>query len=218
MSNTYDLSGKRFGMLTVTQRSSKKTPHGDALWECVCDCGKTKIATSHGLRYGNTTHCGCQKGKRISERVRRNGHEPIHMYRIWQNMKTRCYNPKYSLYHRYGGRGITVCDEWLHNFAAFRAWCFENGYDENLTLDRINNDMGYSPDNCRFATVQEQANNRSTNRIISVFGEDMTLAQASRKYGIKQCTLYSRCVLRGESPDNVIKGLVKSNDNNNRFA
>ena len=133
-------------------------------------------------------------------------------------MKTRCYNPKYSLYHRYGGRGITVCDEWLNNFAAFRTWCFENGYDKNLTLDRINNDMGYSPDNCRFATVQEQANNRSTNRIISVYGENMTLAQASRKYGIKQGTLYSRCVLRGESPDNVIKGLVALNDNNNGFA
>lgn len=201
----YDLTGQRFGNLTVIKRSERKTPHGDVLWDCICDCGNAKVAASYDLRYGKTSHCGCLTAAHISEKTKRNGHEPKVFYKMWQNMKTRCYNPNYKLYHRYCGRGITVCDEWLHDFSAFRTWCFAHNYSDGLTIDRIDNDKGYSPENCRFATVSEQANNRSTNRILTVHGEQLTIAQASKKYGVNQATLRAYCVKRGQNPDDVVR-------------
>lgn len=213
MSKKYDLVGKRFGNLTVIQKSAKQTKHRDVFWDCICDCGCSKIATSYDLLHKKTSHCGCLTAAHISERTKKSGHEPAKLYRTWQNMKTRCYNPNYSLFHRYGGRGISVCDEWVHDFVAFRKWAFANGYAEGLTLDRIDNNGAYSPVNCRFTTAIEQSNNRSTNRYIDIFDERLTLAQASRKYGVKQGTLRA-CVARGESAESTIRRLGKYDHNN----
>jgi hypothetical protein len=107
-------------------------------------------------------------------------------------MKTRCNNPNYELYHRYGGRGISVCVEWADSFIAFRDWAFSSGYSEELSLDRIDNNGNYCPENCKWSTVTEQANNRRTNRLVTVFGETDTLANMVRKTGTIYGTVQAR--------------------------
>ena len=111
---------------------------------------------------------------------------------IYKKMIARCYKKSEINYGRYGGRGIVVCDEWKKDKTAFFKWAFENGYDELLTLDRINNDEGYSPQNCRWATVKEQSNNRKSNRYIEAFGENKTMSQWSDETGIKEGTIWQR--------------------------
>lgn len=123
---------------------------------------------------------------------------PIHggcgtrLYRIWKCMKHRCYIKSDCAYERYGGRGITVCDEWKSDFSKFRSWAIENGYSDDLTLDRIENSKGYSPDNCRWASMKIQSNNKRNNRFIEYNGENLTIAQWSDKTGIKENTICFR--------------------------
>jgi hypothetical protein len=107
-------------------------------------------------------------------------------------MKTRCYNPASDAYDRYGGRGIKVCEDWKNSFVSFFDWAMSNGYADNLTLDRINNDGNYSPDNCRWSTKQEQNNNRRCNRMITYNGKTQNVAQWARELGIKRVTLQNR--------------------------
>ena len=114
------------------------------------------------------------------------------LHRVWDNMKTRCYNPAHKYYHRYGGRGITVCDEWRESFPAFKEWALANGYADNLTLDRIENDKGYSPDNCRWATYSQQNNNTSTTRFITIEGETKSLHEWARLSNVKPETIRRR--------------------------
>ena len=119
------------------------------------------------------------------------------LYRIWSGMKRRCYNKRSSYYERYGGRGITVCDEWLHDFQAFYDWSMSNGYADDLTIDRIDNDGPYAPWNCRWTTKEEQQNNTSRNLIYKHSGESHTLKQWSEILGINYQTLHSRIVDMG---------------------
>jgi len=199
----FDLTGLKFGRLTGIRRCGGDPKHGDALWLCKCDCGKDKVARSYDLRKGKTSHCGCLLGKNLSAGSLKHGCKPKRLHEMWVNMKTRCYNENYELYHRYGGRGITVCQEWLHDFAAFRAWALTNGYSDDLGLDRTNNNDNYSPNNCRFATPTEQSNNRSTNRMVTVFGETDTLANTARRYQINYATFQSR-INHGVKPEDAI--------------
>ena len=182
-SKGYDLSNKKFGMLKVVEYYGVDT-RGERLWKCVCDCGNEKIAKSYDLRKGKTDNCGCMRYKRIGEKNRKHGLTNTHIYRVWGNMKTRCTNPKNDEYHNYGGKGIMYCDEW-DEFINFYEWSIKNGYDETLSIDRIDNDKDYSPDNCRWVTMREQQNNRSNNRIVVLNGEEDTLANWSRRLGIK---------------------------------
>jgi len=119
------------------------------------------------------------------------------LYRIWYNMKARCYNPNCNNYPRYGERGIDVCCTWRDDFSAFREWAIENGYSEGLTLDRIDNDKGYSPENCRWATQKEQNRNRRDNRLVALNGEPKPIAEWAEIYGIKKATLHKRVVILG---------------------
>lgn len=114
------------------------------------------------------------------------------LHRVWDNMKTRCYNPANKYYHRYGGRGITVCDEWRESFTAFKKWALSNGYANNLTLDRIDNNKGYFPDNCRWATQSQQMNNTSTTRFITIDGETKSLNEWSKISGVNPATIRKR--------------------------
>lgn len=117
---------------------------------------------------------------------------PLHA--TWDRMKMRCYNPNYEHFNRYGGRGITVCEEWKNDFVKFYLWAIANGYKEGLTLDRIDNDGNYSPDNCRWATKQQQSNNRSSCVFVTHKGERKTITEWARIIGIKPSTLYARIV------------------------
>jgi hypothetical protein len=139
--------------------------------------------------------------------TRKAGHRTTHglsktrLYKIYTSMKTRCYNPADSHYHSYGGRGITICDEWLNDFSAFYNWAIENGYepDGEHTIDRIDVDKGYSPANCRFITIHDQQFNKTNTHYIEVQGERISIAQAAERFGLNPKTIYTR-VYRGQVP------------------
>lgn len=149
-----DITGQRFGRWTVISRYDKKR------WTCRCDCGTVGNVDSYELRSGRTQSCGCYAKERASQVHKKHGLTGKRLYRIHLKMHERCYRPDNDNYKYYGGLGITVCDEWLHNFQPFMEWALSHGYADNLTIDRIDNTKGYSPDNCRWITIQEQQRNR----------------------------------------------------------
>lgn len=187
----YDLLNKRFGKLTVIELTKDRS-HKERHWKCLCDCGNEHIAKSSSLVHGRAIQCRNCSMKQIAESNKKHGCEPKRLHEIYTNMKTRCHNPKYSLYHRYGGRGIKVCPEWEESFSSFRSWALSSGYEDGLSLDRADNDGDYTPENCRWSTIVEQANNRRTNRIISYKGESDTLANWARKIGMSYAVLQAR--------------------------
>lgn len=130
------------------------------MWKCVCDCGRTTIVNGQNLKSGNTTSCGCYGIERRNNASKTHGKSNTRLHRIWKAMHSRCYNKKYHAYKYYGGRGITICEEWLHNFKTFYDWAMANGYEENLTIDRIDPNGNYSPNNCRWVTMELQNKNK----------------------------------------------------------
>lgn len=156
MGKTKDLTGKKFGKLSVVEMCGKSKA-GQSLWLCVCDCGNKTTVQYGNLTSGYTKSCGCLRG-----RPKQTGMSHTRIYHIWYGMKQRCYNPKSPKYKNWGGRGITLCDEWKDDFFAFRDWAIANGYREDLTIDRINVNGNYEPSNCRWATLQEQGSNKRT--------------------------------------------------------
>ena len=182
-----DLVGKRFGRLYVLEETEGKYRNGKhiRLWKCLCDCGNTKIASYDGLTAAKCPSCGCYVREIRSDTMKRvmttHGHRKERLYHVWCNMRYRCEKPGDKEYHRYGGRGIKVCDEW-HDYAFFRKWAYDNGYEESAlrgacTLDRIDNDGNYEPGNCRFSNMKNQANNTSSVKRYSYNGSLYTLSE-----------------------------------------
>lgn len=189
-----DLSGKRYGRLTVIKPYGKNK-YGKYMFVCKCDCGNDFVTLGNGLQSGRTLSCGCLHSEKSIEKVRaltKHNMSNTRIYNIWHTMIQRCYYPKHKSYNYYGGRGITVCNEWLHNFQAFYDWAMANGYDDSLTIDRINVNGNYEPSNCRWATLKEQANNTRNNHYITYKGTTRTIAQWADKLGISKDTLYAR--------------------------
>lgn len=179
-----DLTGQKFGRLTVIKRvENKVTPSGSMLAQflCRCDCGQQKIILGTNLRRGKSLSCGCT--------IRKHGQCYTRLYRIHRDMKTRCYNQNVPNYKNYGGRGIKVCNEWLNDFTAFYKWAMVNGYREDLTIDRIDVSKEYSPENCRWVTWREQENNRRNNKFITYNNETHTVKEWARI-----CNLTYNCI------------------------
>lgn len=185
-----DLTNKAFGLLTV--RKLKCVKNHRRIWECECKCGNIKDIREDSLKK-YTRSCGCLILESARQKGRGNKHGMSHtrIYNIWAGMKSRCCNPKDTSYYLYGARGITVCTEWLNDFQAFYEWALENGYADNLTIDRIDVNGNYEPSNCRWATAKEQRENQRQYEI-TYNGETHTLLEWSDITGIKYATLLWR--------------------------
>lgn len=198
--------GERFGKLTVTKclgSNGKKKIE----WECVCDCGKTVVHTTSALNCGKIHSCGCGLIE-MYKKAKKNDPKDKKLYSRWLSIKDRCRNPKNAQYKNYGGRGITICPEWENDFYAFRDWAFLNGYDESLSIDRIDNDKGYSPDNCRWVDSKIQGNNRRTNHCVTIDGITKTIMQWSEIYGIKYDTINRRIRDGWSEQDAITKPII----------
>ena len=190
-----DLTGMKFGWLTVIEKADKNKC-GQWRWRCKCDCGNETVVDGPSLTRGLTTSCGCKYKITSAENCRKNftkHHETgTRLYKIWQDMKKRCHNSNDPDYVRYGARGIKVCDEWRNSYEAFRDWALANGYSDKLTIDRRDNNLGYFPLNCRWATPKVQANNTRRNRRIYCRGEVHNLGEWADIVGIGWSTIKHR--------------------------
>lgn len=157
-----DLTGQRFGRLVVLEHIKRNDEYPNGGWLCRCDCGTQKVIPSNPLTSGRVKSCGCYNKTRLvgSHVNQTHGMSRTRLYTTWRNMRVRCYDPKDKRYPLYGGRGIVVCDEWRSSFIAFHDWAMANGYREDLTIDRIDTDGNYEPNNCRFITRAENNKNR----------------------------------------------------------
>ena len=181
-----DLTNQRFGKLTVIRLDGKDHRH-ECKWLCKCDCGNETVVYGSHLRKGDTVSCGCVM-RNVS---RTHGLSKTRLYNIWQHMKYRCDNPKTDHYDCYGGRGITYCDEWK-DFSVFKDWALENGYTDELTIDRINVNGNYEPNNCRWATRKQQGENTRKTHLITHNGETHSLREWGRILGIPKSTIQAR--------------------------
>lgn len=194
-----DLTGKRFGRLTVLRRA-ENSPGGRVQWLCECDCGSRVRVSSTHLRTGHTQSCGCFKIERTVESAKHGGNrrgKREALYDVWIDMRRRCYNPKDQSFPYYGGRGITVCSAWLESYSEFRDWALSSGYQAGLTLDRKDTDGNYAPENCRWATRKEQNFNKRNNHRLEFGGRNLTLAEWEAVTGLPQRLIRCRVVELG---------------------
>jgi hypothetical protein len=185
---------ERFGKLSVIGEHHRDKKH--VFYNCLCDCGNTAITREDCLKSGITRSCGCISRKRMGKINYKHGLSAKNrrLYNIWKKMLDRCYNKKNNRYLRYGGRStapITVCEAW-HDVTTFFEWALANGYKDNLTIDRIDTNGNYCPENCRWADDIRQANNRRTSHVITIHGEALTIAEWERKFGYKAHFIQNR--------------------------
>ena len=185
-----DLTGRQFDRLYVAERAGSK--NGQATWLCRCDCGNMVVMEGRNLTNGYRKSCGC-----ISVENAKNARHRDSLYSVWNGIKNRCYNPNTENYQYYGGRGITVCDEWLNDFEAFKKWMLEHGYDyskpyQEQEVDRKDNSKGYSPDNCRIVTHTQNARNTRNNKFLTYNGETLTAGGWAEKLGVPMARIKER--------------------------
>lgn len=186
MSKRIDLTGQHLGRWTVIEYAGNT--HNGAWWKCRCDCGTVRIVNGRKLRDGTSKSCGCLRRELMSK----HGASNTRLYGIWTNMKGRCNNPNAEGYKDYGGRGIQVCDEWAHDFSVFQEWAMSHGYQESLSIDRVDVDGNYCPENCRWASMKEQQNNKRTNVFCEIDGETRTLSQWAEFSNLPKYEIYDR--------------------------
>jgi hypothetical protein len=184
-----DLTGRKFGKLTVVDIAYLKNRH--IYWNCLCECGNTKIVNGIGLKRGTTKSCGCYNRECLSNR-KIHGLSKRRIHNIWCGMKARCYNPHVQCFSHYGGRGIQVCDQWLHDSKAFIDWSMSHGYTDELSIDRTDVNGDYEPDNCRWASKGEQARNTTQNHFITINGLTKCFSDWAHDAGISVQTAIKR--------------------------
>lgn len=193
-----DLTGKTFSRLYVigvADTGTRKT-----YYYCKCVCGKMKTVRSDSLIDGTARSCGCMKLEQDRINLEANHthkQSGTRLYEIWQGMRTRCYRVTDARYHRYGGRGISICDEWKNDFVAFYDWANKNGYSESLTIDRIDNNGNYDPTNCKWSTAEKQCNNRESNIKITIGNTTKTLTQWCEIFDLEYSAIHARYVRNG---------------------
>ena len=195
-----NIIGHTFGrLLVLDQVETRISPNGTKkyMFKCKCQCGNIKIVEKYSLLNGLTISCGCYSKERASKGNKTHGLSSTRLYKIWQHMKDRCLNQINKDFAQYGGRGITICDEWKNDFQSFAKWAYEHHYTDQLTLDRINVNGNYSPDNCRFATMKMQGHNRRGSLNFLLNGTIMNLSDIAIITEIPYSTLYSRVVSKG---------------------
>lgn len=209
MSND-EMVGFRSGRLTVLRE--EPTEKRGSYWRCECDCGKEVVVRGSFLRSGKTKSCGCLRNElssqRLTKRNRTHGESHSRLYGIWSEMHKRCKNPRHWAYDRYGGRGITVCEEWS-NYGTFSTWAKEHGYADSLTIDRRENDGPYSPQNCQWVSRREQARNRSNTLHQQVDGRQIPLSELAESHNISYTTLYSRIHHYGWTIDRALRTPIR---------
>lgn len=169
--NVKDLSGRVFGRLTVICRAgSDKRRH--ALWLCRCECGEERVVSSTALISGGTLSCGCYVRDINKERMATHGKSKTRLFNIWMGMKQRCYNPKVKPYKYYGEKGVVICNSWLDDYQNFYDWSMANGYADNLTIDRIDVNGNYTPENCRWIPLEQQSKNRTCTILYNGFDQN----------------------------------------------
>lgn len=199
-----DITGQKFGKVTVIDRDHQGR-NSEWYWICRCDCGNITVVSGYRLRSGHTKSCGC-----LQEEQRRKGFNKTHgmtdtrIYYEWSNMKARCYNKNGNMYYAYGGRGISVCDEWRTSFVTFMEWALSHGYTDEMTLDRIDVNGNYCPENCRWIPPRKQYLNRSDNHIVEAFGQKKTIKEWADETGLKYDTIERRINAYGWTPERAV--------------
>lgn len=210
MGRFVDLTGKKFGKLTVLKRGPN-TRTGKVAWECLCECGKHTVVDSCSLVTGNTQSCGCLRNDLIKQKMKEKGYtstERRALKDVWHMMLKRCEDPRCNSYHNYGARGIKVCEEW-HSQAVFRDWAIHNGYQKGLDIDRIDNNGNYEPQNCHWVTREENMKNTRKTIFLEYQGQVLPIVDIAKLIGVTKGCLYQR-LTAGVSKDRIFtKGKLK---------
>lgn len=184
--------GCKFNRLTVL-RVAGKNKFGHPLFECRCDCGAVVLREATNVKNGKSKSCGCYQKEMTSKAARTHGRSKTRLYSIWNIMIQRCNNPKNISYERYGGKGISVCDEWKKSSEEFMEWALSNGYRDDLSIDRVDGSKGYCPENCRWVDAYVQSNNRSNNRLMTLNGITKNCKQWSNYFGFDYKYFHQKC-------------------------
>jgi len=196
MPRIHDLTGNKFGRLLVISKAPSKGKN--SVWHCLCDCGKEVDVRADCLMSGASQSCGCLCREKSGERVKQIKPHTIHgksntrLWAIWMGMKARCYNPNVEKFKNYGSRGIKICDGWLSDFKSFYDWAVENGYDDSLSIERINVDGDYCPDNCTWIPMSEQRLNKTNSHFVTINGETKILHEWLKITGVPPWVFYKR--------------------------
>lgn len=199
---------KKYNRLTIKSVKGEIKGKCSTWLNCQCECGNMKVVRFDYLVNGRTKSCGCYRkdnARKQSKELETHHLSNTRLFEIHRAMKRRCYDKEVKNYNNYGARGITVCDEWLNSLESFAKWSYDNGYNDTLTIDRIDNNGNYEPSNCRWVDQQTQQNNKRNNIFLEYNGEKKTIAQWSRELNISYGKLYNRAIINNMTIENILK-------------
>lgn len=204
MLNPSDFIAKKFGRLTITEVGPAK--QGGRYCFAICDCGISKDYNLNHLKRGDILSCGCLQREQVKKSNTTHGLKKHPLYGLWENIKTRCYNPNFKFFNYYGGRGIRVCSAWLNDFQVFYEWAINNGWQKGLEIDRENNNGDYEPSNCRFVTGKVNCRNKRNNVLITYNGESKCLIEWCDTLNLKYNKMHNR-ITSGWAPEKAFSNL-----------